>query len=92
MAETLRDDPRTNINWRAHHAGCPHYRERWLPHSDLQAGEPLYQVFCLHDTPPVTADEQDKCLHSHNICWRLKNRRTAKEAHHAPETSQPTCE
>src|SRR5215468_2593734 len=66
MAETLRDDPRTSINWHIHRAGCPNYRERWFADTDLQAGEPLYQVFCLLNTPPVSAEEQNKCLRSHN--------------------------
>ena len=92
MAETLRDDPRTNINWRTHHTGCPNYRERWLAQSDLRAGEPLYQVFCALDTPPVTADEQDKCLHSHTGCWRLKARHAQEDTRRTSEASQPHCE
>jgi len=88
MAETLRDDPRTNINWHIHRAGCPNYRERWFADTDLQAGEPLYQVFCLLNTPPVTTEEQNKCLRSHNGCWRLKERRQA-QADASAEPAQP---
>lgn len=47
------------------------YRERWFPCNDVAAGEPMYQVFCMQGTPPVTWEEQDKCLHSKNGCWRL---------------------
>ncbi|HEY7124115.1 MAG TPA: hypothetical protein VH540_09215 [Ktedonobacterales bacterium] len=71
MAAILNEDPRTSINWRQHKNGCPFYRERWFPNNNLLAGEPIYQVFCMKDTPPVTSDEQDKCLHSRHQCWRL---------------------
>ncbi len=33
----------------------------------------MYQVFCLKGTPPVTAEEQDKCFRSKTCCWRLAN-------------------
>lgn len=65
------ENPITNINWRRHHRGCPHYRERWFPESDLGAGEPIYQVFCAKNTPPESVDEQDRCLSSKTRCWRL---------------------
>lgn len=68
---TLLTDPITNINWRRHHRGCPHYRERWFPQSDLEAGEPMYQVFCGLNTPPESVEEQDRCLASKTRCWRL---------------------
>jgi hypothetical protein len=67
----LRDDPREHNEWRHHKTGCPNYRVRWFPHSDTAAGEPLYQVFCLLNTPPRTLEEQDKCLASRTRCWRL---------------------
>ncbi|HEY7833846.1 MAG TPA: hypothetical protein VIG30_09775 [Ktedonobacterales bacterium] len=71
MSGELRDDPRQQSDWRHHKHGCPNYRERWLPHSDLEAGEPMYQVFCLLNTPPRTLAEQRKCLCSPTQCWRL---------------------
>ncbi|HLY30915.1 MAG TPA: hypothetical protein VKQ36_07790 [Ktedonobacterales bacterium] len=64
-------DPRESIDWRRHRHGCPYYRERWFPQSDLEAGEPMYQVFCLMNTPPESWAEQDKCLVSRTRCWRL---------------------
>lgn len=30
----------------------------------------MYQVFCMQGTPPVTWEEQDRCLHSKSGCWR----------------------
>jgi hypothetical protein len=69
--EHLREDPREHSDWRRHKNGCPFYRERWFPNSDLAAGEPMYQVFCLKNTPPTTLAEQDKCLASRTQCWRL---------------------
>ena len=71
MIQELRENPREHVDWRRHKHGCPNLRERWFPQSDIEAGEPLYQVFCLLNTPPVTSDEQDKCLASHTRCWRL---------------------
>lgn len=44
----------------------------------------MYQVFCLKGTPPITAEEQDKCFHSKTSCWRLM----AKKAAHAQEAQQ----
>ncbi len=41
----------------------------------------MYQVFCLKGTPPVTAEEQDKCFRSKTCCWRLNDQKqTTKEA------------
>lgn len=46
----------------------------------------MYQVFCLKDTPPTTAEEQEKCFRSKTACWRLSQeakkqpRRTREEA------------
>lgn len=68
---TVLENPITNINWRRHHRGCPHYRERWFPESDLGAGEPMYQVYCGMNTPPESVEEQDRCLSSKTRCWRL---------------------
>lgn len=38
----------------------------------------MYQVFCMQDTPPVTWEEQDKCLHSKHGCWRLADQKEAE--------------
>jgi hypothetical protein len=67
----VRDDPREHCDWRRHKSGCPNYRERWFPHSDPAAGEPMYQVFCLRNTPPISFEEQERCLASRLRCWRL---------------------
>ncbi len=85
LAAILNEDPRTSINWRQHKNGCPFYRERWFPQNNLMAGEPMYQVFCMKDTPPVTSEEQDKCLHSRQQCWRLAEAAKKREARAARE-------
>ena len=92
MAEGLREDPHTGINWHHHPRGCPNYRERWLPDTDTRNGEPLYQVFCFLDTPPVTADEQAKCLVSHKGCWRLANKGRNTTHASANSTANPASE
>lgn len=35
------------------------------------------------DTPPVTAEEQQKCLHSPTLCWRIAEamRKNGKNGH-----------
>ena len=48
---TLHEHPRESVNWRRYRDGCPHYRVRWFVDSDPEAGEPMYQVFCLRGTP-----------------------------------------
>lgn len=40
-------------------------------------GEPMYQVFCMKDTPPVTSEEQDRCFRSKTCCWRLAEKKRA---------------
>ncbi len=87
MTEGLREDPKTSLGWNRHRTGCPNYRERWLADTDLAAGEPLYQVFCALNTPPVTGEEQAKCLVSRNGCWRLAARQSRDERE--PKASQP---
>ncbi len=86
---TVLDNPITNINWRRHRRGCPHYRERWFPESDLGAGEPMYQVYCGLNTPPESVEEQDRCLSSKTRCWRLaaasQRPRAAAAARVAPD-------
>jgi len=39
----------------------------------------MYQVFCLKGTPPITAEEQEKCFRSKTGCWRLANKKQASE-------------
>jgi hypothetical protein len=68
---SVTEDPREGMNWRRHRQGCPHYRERWFAQSNPDAGEPMYQVFCLMNTPPETAVEQERCLSSRTCCWRV---------------------
>ena len=67
----VNENPGESLNWRRHRQGCPHYRERWFALSDPEAGEPLYQVFCLMNTPPETAEEQQRCMTSRTCCWRI---------------------
>jgi hypothetical protein len=43
---------------------------RWYPYSNPEKGEPMYQVYCMMNTPPQTFDEQEKCLNSRTRCWR----------------------
>jgi hypothetical protein len=66
---TIQDNP----NWRRHKGACAHYRERWTV-----ADEPgdegcrlLYQIFCLRNTPPLSAAEQERCMCASHGCWRL---------------------
>src|SRR5438105_12420893 len=71
LAKTIETHPSENCNWRKHKNACPFYRERWFPGNDVRAGEPMYQVFCLKGTPPVTLEEQEKCFRSKTCCWLL---------------------
>src|SRR5579872_7303308 len=71
LAGTLETNPSENSNWRKHKNACPFYRERWFPCNDVAAGEPMYQVFCMKGTPPITAEEQERCFRSKTCCWRL---------------------
>lgn len=90
----IREDPRTNNNWRIHKSGCPNYRERWFPGSNLGDGEPMYQVYCLMDTPPVSGEEQTKCMASRSGCWRLSHnqeRSKTKTKRTDTESSTPTA-
>ena len=92
LADTLEMHPAESINWRKHKNACPFYRVRWFPGNDVMAGEPMYQVFCLKNTPPVTLEEQDRCMHSKTCCWRLREKQqaAAKESSTAKETSLPS--
>src|SRR5579864_3842524 len=66
---TIQDRP----DWRRHKGACANYRERWS--SADEAGDDgcrlLYQVICLLGTPPVTLEEQERCLCTVQGCWRL---------------------
>lgn len=91
MTAELNEDPRERSDWRRHKNGCPFYRERWFPHSEPSAGEPMYQVFCLMNTPPETLEEQDKCLASRTRCWRLAAAQTgARGDAHDGECAEPS--
>lgn len=89
MAGTIEINPSENSNWRKHKNACPFYRERWFPGNDVFAGEPMYQVFCMQGTPPITLEEQERCLRSKTCCWRLaaNNPQTKKKTAETQETS-----
>ncbi len=90
VAGTIESNPSENSNWRKHKNACPFYRERWFPGNDVAAGEPMYQVFCVKGTPPLTLEEQDRCLHSKTCCWRLaKSPKAPAERTAAEETPSP---
>jgi hypothetical protein len=67
--------------FRRHKGACPFYRENWVNSGDMEDVEErevvLYEIYCLKDTPPLTAVEQDRCMSSPRMCWRLKARKTA---------------
>src|SRR5215469_18406415 len=87
VAGTINVHPSENSNWRKHKNACPFYRERWFPCNDAAAGEPMYQVFCMQSTPPVTWEEQDRCMHSKNGCWRLAEAKRATPKETATQAS-----
>lgn len=91
LSGTIETNPSESSNWRRHRNACPFYRERWFPDNDVAAGEPMYQVFCMKGTPPITLEEQDRCLHSKSCCWRLaKKQRVTVEQFPSEETPSPT--
>lgn len=77
MISSLREHPRDSVNWRRYRSGCPNYRVRWFLEGDYKEGGPIYQVYCLMNTPPETVDEQEKCLSSRAECWRIAEARKA---------------
>jgi hypothetical protein len=90
MADSLHEDPRKSVNWRMHRSGCSNYRERWFADTDAESGEPLYQVFCFLNTPPITNEEQEKCLACKQGCWRLASQssgRSRNRTRHAADIS-----
>ena len=62
---------RESINMRRFPTGCDQYRENWTVDDDSV----LYQIYCLAGTPPLTHDEQEKCLASKRGCWRDRKSR-----------------
>ena len=90
MANTIETNPSESSNWRKHKNGCPFYRERWFPDNDVLAGEPMYQVFCMKGTPPVTLEEQDRCLHSKSCCWRLAQPQKSSAKQQRAEKDAPS--
>jgi hypothetical protein len=87
---------RDKINYRRHKGACPFYRENWSCESERNApsGQLLYQIICLMDTPPVTADEQNLCLHSPTRCWRLSAaaRQDGRNGHATPSADSDESE
>jgi hypothetical protein len=79
LAKTIETNPAESSSWRKHKNACPFYRERWFPGNDINAGEPMYQVFCMQGTPPLTLDEEDRCLHAKSCCWRLCETKSEQE-------------
>ena len=64
--------------FRRHKGACPFYRENWVQSGDLDdLGERdivLYEIYCLKNTPPLTAGEQRRCMRSPRACWRAQAR------------------
>jgi len=88
LSGTIESNPSENSNWRKHKNACPFYRERWFPCNDVAAGEPMYQVFCMKGTPPITLEEQDRCLRSKSYCWRLTKKQQSAAEQSATETEE----
>ena len=91
LSGTIETNPSENSNWRKHKNACQYYRERWFPCNDVAAGEPMYQVFCMQGTPPITLEEQELCLHSKISRRRLtkKKQQASAEEVVAEETPSP---
>jgi len=70
--------------FRRHKGACPFYRENWInsgdPRDPREREVVLYEIYCLKDTPPITAEEQNRCMHSPRACWRLAAKHPATEA------------
>lgn len=52
--------------FRRHEGACRYYREDW------NVPDALYRCYCLLEMPPVTADEQVKCMAARTGCWRFQ--------------------
>ena len=72
-----------NPNWRRHRTACIYYRERWTPEEEEgdEGCALLYQIICLHNTPPLDADEQAKCMKPRTSCWRDPKIKCSKAAY-----------
>jgi hypothetical protein len=51
-----------------------YYREHWPVDDELaDDGLPLlYVSICLQGTPPMTTDEQARCMQPRKCCWRVE--------------------
>lgn len=74
-----------SVNLRRHRNACPYYREDW------SVADALYRSICLRGAPPLTEEEEKRCLSSRRACWRemapcpaLRVGTLASLAHHAP--------
>ena len=50
----------------------------------------LYQIICLHNTPPLNLEEQEKCMKPRTACWRdpsIKCSKAAAEAYFSQAAS-----
>ena len=68
-----------NSNLRRHAGACRYYREDW------NVPDALYRCYCLLEMPPVTAEEQARCMSAASGCWRFAirpRRRPAAAAAH----------
>src|SRR2546425_11438299 len=91
LAGTIETHPAESSNWRKHRNACPFYRERWFPCNDVSAGEPMYQVFFLKRNPPLTLEEQERCLSSKKNFLRLTKKKKAATKEPTPQkATSPT--
>ncbi len=63
-----------SLRLRRHRNACEHYRENW------DTVDCLYECYCLRDMPPLTLEEQERCMTSHSGCWREKQSRRGARA------------
>lgn len=52
--------------FRRHVGACRYYREDW------NVPDALYRCYCLLEMPPVTAQEQVRCMAAKDGCWRFE--------------------
>jgi hypothetical protein len=87
---------RDQDRFRRFKTGCPYYRENWVVACEQAVADGgeivLYEIYCLRDLPPVTQEDQDKCLRSRYGCWRLsKNLKPPTRPCDHPETAWPAA-
>ena len=58
------------VGLRRHAGACRYYREDW------NVPDALYRCYCLLEMPPVTAEEQQRCMAARDGCWRFKVEKT----------------